>query len=238
MTIELQQKFWNDWNATTRDGRLGSVSREQADFVTSRLTQLNLKDQRIIEIGCGAGWLSPQLAGYGKVVATDLAGKMVSRAAQRYPHIDFIAGDFMQLDFGRETFDVAVSLEVLSHVADQQAFITKIADLLRPGGYLLIGTQNRPALQQNDIPPPGPGQLRHWVDRHELHELLKAKFEVIELCSITPVFNRGWRRVLNSYKLNRIAEQVAHPLARWIKTSQEKAWLGWTLMALAYKRHG
>ena len=100
----------------------------------------------------------------------------------------------------------------------------------------MIGTQNRPALQLNDIPPPGPGQLRRWVSRHELHDLLSPRFEVIELRSITPLFNRGWRRVLNSYKLNKVAERVMPPLARWVKTAQEKAWLGWTLMALARKR--
>jgi SAM-dependent methyltransferase len=236
MTIQLQQNFWNQWNSSTREHQLAKVSLEQAAFATSRLGKLDLHDARIIEIGCGTGWLSPYLAGFGKVVATDLADEVVARAARRYPHIDFVSGDFMGLDFGAESFDAAVCMEVLSHIADQPKFIAKIASLLRPEGYLILGTQNRPALQLNDIPEPEPGQLRRWVDRHELHRLLSAEFEVIELCSITPVFNRGWRRILNSHKLTRATERVLPPLARWIKTSQENAWLGWTLMALARKR--
>jgi 2-polyprenyl-3-methyl-5-hydroxy-6-metoxy-1,4-benzoquinol methylase len=170
------------------------------------------------------------------VVATDLADEVLTRAARRYPTVDFVAGDFMSLDFGRGGFDAAVSLEVLSHIEDQAAFIAKISSLLRPGGYFIIGTQNRPALQQNDIPPPGHGQLRHWVDRHELQALLGEKFEVVEMRSITPRFNRGWRRIVNSYKVNQLAQKVAPPIAKWVKTSQEKAWLGWTLVALARKR--
>lgn len=138
--------------------------------------------------------------------------------------------------FGAGAFDVVVTLEVLSHIADQPAFVAKLAELLRPGGYLIMATQNRPALQMNDIPPPAAGQLRHWVDRHELSNLLGEKFEVMELCSITPLFNKGWRRIVNSYKLNKLTESVAPPVAKWVKTSQEKAWLGWTLMALARKK--
>ena len=54
----------------------------------------------------------------------------------------------MALDFGVGQFDVAVSLEVLSHVADTQAFIDKIASLLKPGGYLMLATQNRSVLER------------------------------------------------------------------------------------------
>lgn len=232
----LQQKFWNEWNSNSRELRLDKVSKEQAEWVCRWLQCLALNNPKIIEIGCGAGWLSPELASFGRVLATDLADEVLARAAQRFPNVDFVAGDFMRQDFGAGLFDVAVSLEVLSHVADQGAFIDKIAGHLRPGGYLIIATQNRPALQRNSVPPPAPGQLRHWVDRHELGELLRARFDVIELRSITPIFNRGWLRLVNSYKLNQAARIIAPPVARWVKSAQEKAWLGWTLMALARKR--
>lgn len=236
ISIHLQQKFWNDWNSSTRELNLQPVSLDQAQTVSSWLAKINLDNPRIIEIGCGAGWLSPHLAAFGQVVATDLADEVLARAAQRYPAVNFVAGDFMDLDFGRGNFDAAVSLGVLSHIADQEAFVTRISSLLRPGGYFIIGTQNRPALQKNDLPPPGQGQLRHWVDRHELQALLSKEFEVVELRSITPRFNRGWLRIVNSYKINQLARKVAPPVANWVKTTQEKAWLGWTLMALARKR--
>lgn len=232
----LQRKFWNEWNANSRELGLDKVSKEQAEWVCRQLDSLALKNPDIIEIGCGAGWLSARLASFGRVLATDLADEVVARAARRYPKVDFVAGDFMRQDFGAAAFDVAVSLEVLSHIADQRAFLEKIAGHLRPGGYVILATQNRPALRRNNVPPPAPGQLRHWVDRHELRELLHRQFELIEMQSITPIFNRGWLRLVNSYKLHHAARTVAPPLARWVKSAQEKAWLGWTLMALARKR--
>jgi 2-polyprenyl-3-methyl-5-hydroxy-6-metoxy-1,4-benzoquinol methylase len=143
----------------------------------------------------------------------------------------------MALDFGRATQDVAISLEVLSHVADQPAFLRKIASLLKPGGYLMLATQNRPALERNTIAPPRPGQLRRWVDRHELGALLQADFVVEALFSVTPQFNCGALRIVNSPRVKRLAASAGlSGVTDIVKKLQEHAWLGWTLMALARKR--
>jgi SAM-dependent methyltransferase len=236
-SLRLQQQFWNRWNADKRENGVGKVSLEQTDVVLSWLKQIGKRDLDIIDVGCGAGWLCPHLTEFGRVTGTDLSDEVVGRAAARFPDVNYVAGDFMALEFGQGNFDVVVSLEVLSHVADQPAFIEKISSLLRPGGYFIIGTPNKPALMRNNIPPPEPGQLRHWTDRHELGELLGTRFEVLEMRSITPVFNRGLLRIPNSYKLNHLASALKlSPVTNLVKKAQERAWLGWTLMALATKR--
>ncbi|WP_206035695.1 bifunctional 2-polyprenyl-6-hydroxyphenol methylase/3-demethylubiquinol 3-O-methyltransferase UbiG [Roseomonas sp. HF4] len=109
---------------------------------------------------------------FGRVTAADLSDQVLARAARRVPRARFVAGDFMTLEFGEAAYDVAGSLEVLAHVANQQAFLGRIARLLRPGGHLLLATQNRPILELNRIPLPAPGQLRKWMDRRELRQLL------------------------------------------------------------------
>lgn len=233
----VQQGFWNRWNAETREREIAKVSEEQAELVVSWLSRIGKSDLDIIDVGCGAGWLCPQLSAFGRVTGTDLSDEVLARAAIRYPEVHFVPGDFTELDFGEERFDVVVSLEVLSHVADQPAFIAKIASMLRQDGCFIIGTQNKPALMKNNIPAPEPGQLRRWVDRHELSQLLELHFEVLELCSITPQFNRGLLRIPNSYKINRLASAIRlDPIMRLIQRTQERAWLGWTLMALGRKR--
>lgn len=127
-------------------------------------------------------------------------------------------------------------LEVLSHVADQLAFLAKIADLLRPGDYLILATQNRPQLERNDVPPPKEGQIRLWVDHVELQSLLAQQFDIEEMFSLTPTFNRGVMRLTTSRKLNALMVQAGlGACSAWIKRYQEKAGLGWTLMALARK---
>jgi 2-polyprenyl-3-methyl-5-hydroxy-6-metoxy-1,4-benzoquinol methylase len=101
----------------------------------------------------------------------------------------------MALDFGERCFDVVVTFEVLSHVADQAASVSKVHRLLRPGGLRLLATQSRPALERNRIPPPRPGQLRRWVDRDELSAVLGVLFDTQEM------------RVLTSRKVNHVLDR-------------------------------
>lgn len=234
--IPTQAAFWNQWNTESRESGLEKVSLEQAEVVVGWLEGLRRSDLGIIEVGCGSGWMCSQLTRFGHVTGTDLADDVLGRAAGRVPSARFISGDFMALDLGREAYDVVVSLEVLSHVGDQPAFVNKLATLLRPGGYLMLATQNRRALERNHIPSPVPGQLRRWVDHHELAILLGDDFEIEQLFSITPKFNRGVLRAVNSYKLNAALKAVGlGGVGKRVKTYQERAWLGWTLMALARK---
>lgn len=232
--IESQIRFWNSWNRTVREeGGLSDVQVDQAEMVERWLDALGTTDLDIIEVGCGTGWLCPRLERYGTVTATDLSDYVLERAQARYPNIRFVAGDFMDLDFGREEFDVVVALEVLSHVTDQPAFIARLAGLLRPGGTLMLATQNRFVLQYfNRVPPPAPGQLRHWVDRKQLREMLERELRVEDLFTITPRANRGLMRVLNSWTFNRpIRALFGRRVDRW----KEAMGLGWTLMARATK---
>ena len=100
----------------------------------------------------------------------------------------------------------------------------------------MLATQNRPQLERNDIPRPRPGQIRQWVDRHDLAKLLEREFEVMQLRSITPQCNRGILRAVNSRKLHTMLARLGLSWAsRLVTSTQEKAWLGWTLMCLARK---
>ena len=174
------------------------------------------------------------LSRFGRTTGTDLSNEVLARASARWPMVEFIAGDFMSMAFPAASRDVVVTLEVLAHVRDQRAFVAKLARLLRPGGHLMLATQNRPVLERyNNIPPPAPGQLRRWVDKEELKALLLPEFEVHEVFSVTPKASRGLMRIINSHKLNApIRAVVGDRLERW----KEKRGLGWTLMALATRR--
>jgi 2-polyprenyl-3-methyl-5-hydroxy-6-metoxy-1,4-benzoquinol methylase len=239
--ISLQQSFWNRWNASTREKAIDEVSMRQATVVSEWLNSFERTDFKILEVGCGAAWFSPCLARYGRVTATDLSDEVLERAKRRVPEVAFVPGDFMSVDFGTGCFDVVVTLEVLSCVADQLAFISKIASHLRPNGHLMLATPNRFVLQHlnrigrgpGDIPPPEPGQLRHWTDRRELRGLLEHEFDVLELFSVTPRANRGVMRLINSRTFNRPVRAL---LGNRVERFKETMGLGWTLMALARKR--
>jgi 2-polyprenyl-3-methyl-5-hydroxy-6-metoxy-1,4-benzoquinol methylase len=234
--FKAQTSFWNNWNSRTREKEVGEVSQDQADVICQRLGNLDRTDLNIIDVGCGSGWLCARLSNFGTVTGTDLSDEVLERAAVHQPNVKFVPGDFMALGFAEGSYDIVVALEVLSHVADQEAFVKKLTSLLRPGGFLMLATQNKPALQRNHISPPAPGQLRKWLDKNEVRSLLAPYVEIKELFSITPKFNRGILRIINAQKVRRCARAVG--LTSFVEAMikiEERAWLGWTLMALAQK---
>lgn len=233
-TLAAQRAAWERWNAETREQRLGEISTDQRDCVLAWLQRLGRTDLDIIDVGGGAGWLCPSMARFGRVTGTDFSADVLARAQERMPEVRFIAGDFMSLPFEASSFDVVVSLEVLSHVADQTAFVAKVAQLLRPSGMLMLATQNRPVLERlNRVPPPEPGAIRQWVDRDELNALLSPRFDIWEMNAITPRANRfPWKLVSN----NKVDKALKALFGEGPKRFKERLGWGWTLMTLARKR--
>jgi SAM-dependent methyltransferase len=223
---DRERQFWNWWNVAHREGRQHGVSLRQAEVVESWLA--GQADRKILEVGCGTGWMAERLTRYGTVTATDLADEALARASERCPEVRFVAGDFSTVDVG-EGYDVVVSLEVLSHVEDQPAFLRRIRDLLAPDGLLVLGTQNHTVLRRfNRVPPPGPGQRRHWVNRRQLRRLLVAAgFDVRRVRTVSPVANRYPMRLVAK------AGRVLH-----VEPLLERLGFGWTIMVAARPRPG
>lgn len=229
IALEEQREAWNQWNSQVLPGNARAL-REWAE-IEARLQVSKRNNLRILEVGCGAGWLAERLMKYGAVTATDLSDEVL-KARRRLPAIDFRKGDFFQLELPTNSFDVVVTQHVLAHVSDQPAFITRMADLLVEGGRMIIVTQNRPVLERwSAIPGPYPGQLRRWVSARELRRLVNPHFKDVEISSVLPAGDQGFLRVVNSYKVNRILQSILG--ADTIRSAKEKALLGQSLILCA-----
>ena len=231
-SIQAQCDYWSSWNSTNRESHVSDTGVDQREVILRWLQRLGRTDLDIIEVGCGTGWLCPSLANFGKVTGTDLCDEVISRAQERMPDIKFVSGDFMSLDFPDASFDVIVSLEVIAHVADHDAFVAKLFRMLRPGGVLMMVSQNRPVLERyNNVPPPAEGQLRRWFDRDELRALLSRYFDVQELFAITPRADKGAPRLLLGHTARKFIRRVPGRLIERALAPE----FGWTLMAFCRK---
>jgi SAM-dependent methyltransferase len=103
---------------------------------------------RVLEVGCGPGHLSMDLArnhGLG-VTGLDLDPAMIERArwnAGRGAHTlepgpAFVLGDVAALPFDDASFDLVVSTLSMHHWSEPAAGLAEIARVLRPGGRALI----------------------------------------------------------------------------------------------------
>jgi SAM-dependent methyltransferase len=102
-------------------------------------------DDRLIDVGCGAGYTTRLLAPLVReAVGVDYSESMIdrARAAADIPALTFEVADVMTLNPDRlGTFDVAVSSRCLINLAgwpEQQQAIRNIADMLKPGGRFLF----------------------------------------------------------------------------------------------------
>lgn len=231
--IDRQADYWDRWNAAARSDRLPPASQRQADEAEAAVRAFGQqRELRILDVGCGTGWLCQRLAQYGEVTGTDMTANVIARASERLPKVKFVCGDFFEVALPLAGYDVITSLEVLSHVGEQAAFVRRLAGLLRPGGLLVLSTQNRVAYRLwSAVAQADPAQLRHWVDASSLRRLLRPHFSEVRIKSVNPVGDRGFLRVVNAPKVDRAISAVigAERLLRW----KERALLGGTLIALA-----
>jgi SAM-dependent methyltransferase len=103
---------------------------------------------RVLEVGCGPGHLSVQLAGQHRLEVTglDLDPAMIARAAANTDRAanrgggrpSFLVGDVAALAFPDRSFDLVVSTLSMHHWADPAAGLAEIGRVLRPGGRALI----------------------------------------------------------------------------------------------------
>ena len=226
---------WDEWNAKYRqwDALDDEPSIRRMHEVLASIGALHVGDAKILEVGCGTGWLSAKLAEYGAVTAVDLGVEIIKDAAKKMPQIDFRSGDICELDLPTNYFNVVVAVETLSHVVNQEQFIERIAALLKKSGTLILTTQNKFVFDRCSVAP-NVGYRRQWVTMGRLKQLLNPKFSIKRATSLEPKGHHGILRIINSNKLNRLFAAVFGE-AR-MKRLKEGVGLGQTLFAVAVRR--
>ena len=117
-----------------------------------------MRGKKLLEVGCGPGWLTVQYAGAGALVsAIDLTEKAVQltlRHAQ-YKKCNVAAqqADAQNLPFGDNSFDVVVSSGVLHHFPDFQKGFSECFRVLKPGGICKITLYRKGLLHSRLIFP-------------------------------------------------------------------------------------
>ena len=110
--------------------------------------------QRVLDVGCGPGTLTVDLAGRvgptGAVVGVDLSASVVQEATAHATsigagNVTFHVGDFRQLDLAEGSFDVVHAHQVLQHLRDPVGALAAMRRLTRPGGIVAARDSDYPA---------------------------------------------------------------------------------------------
>lgn len=106
---------------------------------------------RLLDVGCGTGFLLEQLAGRGfSGVGVDLSPESVAIAQKRLEELG--AADRLRAEVGSAyeppdgQFELITLTDVLEHLEDPRACLRALRERLAPGGLLVISTPNRRSL--------------------------------------------------------------------------------------------
>jgi len=109
------------------------------DVVTPLIAQLagSRRDLRLLDCGCGTGYnLRTLLLPYGRPFGFDLTAEAINRA--RVYGRPLVRADVTNIPFMQDSFDLAISFDVLQSVQDDTRALRELARVLKPGGHAVI----------------------------------------------------------------------------------------------------
>jgi 2-polyprenyl-6-hydroxyphenyl methylase/3-demethylubiquinone-9 3-methyltransferase len=100
----------------------------------------------VLDVGCGAGFLTHALAQAGhRVAGLDLSESslQVAQASDPTQSVRYVTGSAMALPFPDQSFDAVCAMDLLEHVEEPNQVIAEASRVLRPGGLFFFHTFNR-----------------------------------------------------------------------------------------------
>jgi 2-polyprenyl-6-hydroxyphenyl methylase/3-demethylubiquinone-9 3-methyltransferase len=161
------------------------------------------KNIKILDVGCGGGFLSNALAKNSfAVTGIDMSedSLRIAKEHDETQSVVYQVADAYKLPFANESFEVVTAMDFLEHVEDPEAVVKEISRLLKPGGLFIYHTFNRNFIAYIMIikfvewfvrnTPKNLHILRLFIKPKELAGFCnRHEIDVKELTGIKPVFS-------------------------------------------------
>jgi 2-polyprenyl-6-hydroxyphenyl methylase/3-demethylubiquinone-9 3-methyltransferase len=165
---------------------------------------------KVLDIGCGGGFLSNYLAEAGfAVTGLDMASGSLTIAKRHDTagRARYMRGDAYRLPYADGAFHVACAMDVLEHVDEPGRAMSEASRILQPRGLFFFATFNRNIISwligikgvewfvKNT--PPRLHELSHFIKPAELRAMCEESgLRINELRGFVPRFNRAFWRLL------------------------------------------
>jgi SAM-dependent methyltransferase len=140
--------YWNE--IYSQGGLEGLVYRQRMQAALGWIDALGLDPgAKVLEIGCGAGLATLELARRGYTVdSTDSSAEMVALASQRIAQADLTdvavsVADVHDLPYAAGSYELVLALGVLPWLHSPERALGQIARVLAPGGHAILSADNR-----------------------------------------------------------------------------------------------
>lgn len=202
------EKWYSAWDDPV--ALLRCENKVKFPWILEILKSHGLEGSRILDVGCGAGFLTNELAleGY-QVTGVDLSPESL-RVAKEHDvtgTVKYKVADAFKLPFPDQSFDVLTSMDFLEHVERPDLVIKEFSRVLKPQGLFFFHTFNRNYLSWLVVikllewfiknTPKNMHVLKLFIKPSELEDYCKeANLSFKSLTGIRPVFSSiDWKMV-------------------------------------------
>ncbi len=186
--VEKFEQSASDWWAGEKNSPLHKLNPVRLDYIGRHVAEQFGRDRtapapfqglKIVDVGCGGGLLAEPMARLGAdVTGIDPSANNVAvakaHAAEAGLNIAYRHASAEDLAAERAEFDVVLSMEVIEHVSDADAYVAATAALVKPGGLIFFATLNR-TLKSFALAIVGVEYVLRWLPRgtHEHSRFIK-----------------------------------------------------------------
>ena len=155
----LTKPFYNLAHKHARwqgDGLDADTHRHFCDFANLAVALALQPGARILDVGCGSGWLCEFFARFGyNVTGVDISPDLIAMARERLSKVPYGADHETGLSYRflvhdieaaalAETFDAIICYDALHHFEDEHVVLNRLAAMLEYGGQLFVLEGERP----------------------------------------------------------------------------------------------
>jgi SAM-dependent methyltransferase len=190
-----------------------------------------IRGLKVIDVGCGYGYGTHYLAEATKfVVGVDSDPKAINFALRSYArqNLEFRLIDVYDLQSLDESFDAAVSFEVIEHLKQPRAYLRNVAEALANDAMFYVSTPNKKYTERFYVNgrSPNKGHLTEYCPE-EMRRLLNEFFSIESM--FYEVSTTGLEAILESRIEARERYQksffIPRPLRKFIPDSVKQTWL-------------
>lgn len=193
---------WNHFRQTQLDSHSGHPISTERFWLATGWKPEQLKDQWVLDAGCGAGrFAEVALLAGAKVVALDYSSAVDACYAnlKHHPNLHVVQGDIYALPFAHESFPIVYSLGVLQHTPDVAKAFAALPLMVRGGGRLCADfywNRLRTMLNAKYLVRPFTKRMNQTNLFQWLQRWVPALLAFSQVLGRVPLIGRGLKRIV------------------------------------------